>query len=88
MSSSFVIEDLNKTLSQHLPPDVAKEVNRLLYGNPCKIIELPHEAKEICQANNFDLQAYSIAASDEQTRAKRLVRIGIEIYILTVLKSK
>ena len=34
--STFEIEDLRKTLAQHLPTEVCKEVNRLLYGNPCR----------------------------------------------------
>ena len=33
---SVEIDDLHKTLQKHLPEDVAKEVNRILYGNPCK----------------------------------------------------
>jgi len=30
------MEDLHRTLAQYLPADVAKEVNRILYGNPCR----------------------------------------------------
>lgn len=33
---SVEIDDLQKTLAKHLPEDVAKEVNRMLYGNPCR----------------------------------------------------
>jgi beta-ureidopropionase len=39
-------------------------------------LEIPKEAKEFSDLNDFDLQAYSIAANPEQTRPKRLVRIG------------
>jgi hypothetical protein len=30
------MDDLHKTLAEHLPADTAKEVNRILYGNPCR----------------------------------------------------
>ena len=70
------IDDLYKTLRQHLPPDVAKEVNRILYGNPCKSLDIPNEAQILAEKEDFDLQAYLMEACVEQTRAKRLVRIG------------
>jgi beta-ureidopropionase len=70
------MEDLHKTLQQHLPPDVAKEVNRLLYGNPCRSLEIPDEARLLGEKEDFDVQAYAIDAAPEQTRPRRLVRIG------------
>ncbi len=70
------MEDLHKALQQHLPPEVAKEVNRLLYGNPCRTLEIPDEARLLSDKEDFDLQAYAIDAAPEQTRPKRLVRIG------------
>ena len=73
---SFQIEDLHKTLEQHLPQDVCSEVKRILYGNPCHSLEIPEEAKLLSENENFDLQAYTIAAKSEETRPKRTVRIG------------
>lgn len=70
------MDDLYKTLQQHLPSDVAKEVNGILYGNPCRTLELSDEVKGLAEKEDFDLQAYGIDASEEQTRPKRLVRIG------------
>lgn len=70
------MDDLYKTLQEHLPPEVAKEVNRMLYGNPCKSLDISHEAKSLADREDFDLQAYGIEASPEQTRPKRLVRVG------------
>lgn len=70
------MEDLHKTLGEHLPADVAKEVNRILYGNPCQKLDIPVEARQLSEKHNFDLQGYAIEAATEQTRAKRLVRIG------------
>jgi len=74
--STFEIDDLRKTLAQHLPTEVCKEVNRLLYGNPCRTLELSKEALELSESENFDLQGYGIDANEEQTRPRRLVRIG------------
>jgi len=39
-------------------------------------LEIPDEAKELSKRENFDLQAYALDAAVEQTRAKRIVRIG------------
>lgn len=69
------IDELHATLKTHLPPEVAKEVHRILYGNPCNTLDLP-KVKEYSEQNDFDFQAYSIPANPEQTRPKRLVRIG------------
>jgi beta-ureidopropionase len=70
------MDDLYKTLNEHLPADIAKEVNRILYGNPCRHLQIPDQLLELSNKENFDIQAYAIDASEEQTRAKRLVRIG------------
>lgn len=74
--SKVEVDDLRKTLETHLPPEVATEVNRMLYGTPCRKLELSSEALEKSQLLDFDLQAYSMNAAEEQTRPKRLVRIG------------
>jgi hypothetical protein len=37
---------------------------------------LPENAKKLADEKNFDLQGYGIDAQSEQTRSKRLVRIG------------
>ena len=39
-------------------------------------MEIPDEAKELSKRENFDLQAYAFDAAAEQTRTKRIVRIG------------
>lgn len=70
------MEDLHKTLAEHLPTDVLKEVDRILYGNPSRKLQLPIEAVELSEIENFDLQAYGIDAAEEQTRNKRLVRVA------------
>ena len=49
------MDELHKTLEQHLPPDVAKEVSRMLYGNPCRKLELPDEARLLSGKEDFDL---------------------------------
>lgn len=32
------MDDLHSALQKHLPPDLAKEAHRMLYGNPCRFI--------------------------------------------------
>ena len=39
-------------------------------------MKFPELARRLRAEKNFDLQAYAIDAKDEQTRTKRLVRIG------------
>lgn len=74
--SKVEVDDLRKTLDTHLPPEVAKEVNRILYGKPCNKLELSNEVVELSQTLDFDLQAYGIDCPLEQTRSPRKVRIG------------
>ncbi|CAF0742170.1 unnamed protein product [Brachionus calyciflorus] len=71
-----IMDDLYKTLNEHLPPEIAEEVTRVLYGPPCRKLELCKEVIDLSKEENFDLQAYGFDAAEEQTRAKRLVRIG------------
>lgn len=74
MSSKF--ESIEKALAENLSGQVYDEVRRILYGNPCRSLELPENAKKLADEKNFDLQGYGIDAQSEQTRSKRLVRIG------------
>ncbi len=41
-----------------------------------RTLDIPIEAKKLSEKHNFDLKAFGIDANVEQTRAKRLVRIG------------
>lgn len=70
------VDDLSKTLETHLPADVLKEVNRMLFGKPCRKLELSKEVTELSKTLDFDLQAYGIDADEEQMRPKKIVRIG------------
>lgn len=71
------MDELHKTLSQHLPADVNQEVLRILYGTSAsRPLEISNEARKLSDLEDFDLQAYSVDASAEQTRAPRIVRIG------------
>lgn len=71
------MDELHKTLRQHLPADVSQEVLRVLYGTTAsRELEISEEARKLSEKQDFDLQAYSIEASREQTRAPRIVRIG------------
>lgn len=71
------MDELHKTLRENLPADVAKEVHRVLYGTTAsRELDISEEARKLSEKDDFDLQAYSIDASEEQTRPRRLVRIG------------
>lgn len=71
------MDELHKTLREHLPADVAKEVHRVLYGTTAsRELEISEEARKLSEKDDFDLQAYAVEASEEQTRPRRLVRIG------------
>ena len=39
-------------------------------------MDIPIEARKMSEKHDFDLKAFGIDANDEQTRAKRIVRIG------------
>ena len=49
------MDDLYKTLNEHLPADIAKEVNRILYGNPCRHLQIPDQLLELSNKENFDI---------------------------------
>ncbi|RNA18829.1 Beta-ureidopropionase [Brachionus plicatilis] len=70
------MDDLYTSLNDHLPPELAKEAIRILYGAPCQKLELCEEVLNLSQSENFDLKAFRIHAAEEQTRSRRVVRIG------------
>jgi beta-ureidopropionase len=70
------MDDLYTAIQNHLPPELAQEANRILYGNPCRVLDIPIEARKLSEKKDFELKAFGIDAKDEQTRAKRIVRIG------------
>lgn len=70
------IESLESILTSKLSGDDLKEVLRILYGNPCPQLNLPQEAIKLSEELNFELKGYSVDAKEEQTRPKKLVRIG------------
>ncbi|KAJ5075807.1 beta-ureidopropionase [Anaeramoeba ignava] len=54
-----------------------KEAYRILYGKPSTKIELPEEVEKIAKESNFDIKGWKfVPALEEETRKKRLVRIG------------
>lgn len=45
----------------------------ILFSN---VLELPSEAKNIADENDFEIKGYRFSAKTEQTRKPRLVRVG------------
>ena len=41
-----------------------------------RVLDIPIEARKLSEQQNFELKAFGIDAKEEQTRGKRLVRIG------------
>ena len=41
------------------------------------MLDTPAEAQRLAEEKNFELKAFSFGAAKEQTRAPRLVRIGL-----------
>ncbi|KAF6198880.1 hypothetical protein GE061_006903 [Apolygus lucorum] len=69
-----VTESLETLLSRLEMKDL-KEVQRIIYGKSLESIKMP-AAKEAADKAGIDLQGYIMAASKEQTRAPRVVRVG------------
>ncbi|KHJ99645.1 hydrolase, carbon-nitrogen family [Oesophagostomum dentatum] len=75
MASSFNLDSVDEALKELKGP-VYDEVHRVLYGRSHPELEIPKEAKEIAEKNNFDLRGYVITAEPEQLRAPRKVRVA------------
>ncbi|CAG2179314.1 unnamed protein product, partial [Oppiella nova] len=54
-----------------------KEVKRLLYGKELTELKIPSEALEISKKKSFEIKGYVFSAQSEQTRKRRVVRIGV-----------
>ncbi|XP_016953718.1 beta-ureidopropionase [Drosophila biarmipes] len=75
--SAFELKNLNESLENHLPADELKEVKRILYGvEEDQTLELPASATDIAQENGFEIKGYRFTAREEQTRKRRIVRVG------------
>ncbi|VDM81536.1 unnamed protein product [Strongylus vulgaris] len=72
MGSEF--DSVELTLQKHLTGKDYEEVRRILYGRAYPELQFPEEAKALAAKHNFELQGYSISASEEQLRAPRKVR--------------
>jgi hypothetical protein len=66
---------------EYLPEDKLREVQRLLHGynggKPVEALALGEALRQHASQQQFDLQAYSIAAAPEQLREPRVVRLGL-----------
>jgi len=81
MSNSLAVDDVYKTLKEHLPEDKFKELEGVLYGyncgSPVQSISIPQKLLLLAQSEDFDIQAYRFTAAKEQLREPRIVRLGL-----------
>merc|ERR1712188_64430 len=66
-------------LLQKLPAEDLAEVRRVMYGvaEDHTPLEVPEEARALGEANNFEIQGYSLACPRESRRDPRIVRVGV-----------
>ncbi|CAI5443155.1 unnamed protein product [Caenorhabditis angaria] len=74
MAQNF--ESVEKALAEKLEGVQLDEVTRILYGRKYPSLSIPDSATQLASTGNFQLSAYTISASPEQTRAPRLVRVA------------
>eukprot|EP01117_Protostelium_nocturnum_P008717 TRINITY_DN3125_c0_g1_i1.p1 TRINITY_DN3125_c0_g1~~TRINITY_DN3125_c0_g1_i1.p1 ORF type:complete len:437 (-),score=163.79 TRINITY_DN3125_c0_g1_i1:65-1249(-) len=78
---SLNVDDVYKTLKENLPEEKFNEIQGVLYGfnqgSPLQSLPIPSSVQDYAKKHNFDIQASKFIAADEQTRKKRIVRIGL-----------
>lgn len=75
MSSEF--ESVEKSLEDHLPLSELAEVRRILYGKELRKLDLSKSALSEADQKDFEVQGYGFDAAKEDTRASRIVRVGL-----------
>ncbi|XP_077995265.1 beta-ureidopropionase-like [Glandiceps talaboti] len=75
MAEAF--HSLDQLLSEHVPADKLKEVQRILYGKMPSKLDIPAEALKLAEEKKFEIQGYCMTAAKEQLRPPRVVRVGL-----------
>jgi len=77
MASKSEISSLEEILEKHLPETELAEAKRILYGRQLKTLSLNPEAQDLADTNHFQLVGYQFTAEKEDTRASRVIRLGL-----------
>jgi len=71
------LESVEGVLEKYIPEAELSEVKRILYGKQANILDLPAEVVSAAETDDYQVKAFQIPAAAEETRPKRLVRIGL-----------
>jgi len=75
------IANIDAILNEHIPEPKLREVKRILYGynqgKPVEEVPIPHEVENMAKKHNFDVRNFKFKAAPEQTRAPRIVKMGL-----------
>lgn len=83
MAAGGETESIEKILNKYIPQDELKEVQRILYGQPLETLEIPVDAKNLAEKNDFEIQGYKFSAKREELQPPRIVRVaGIQNKII------
>ncbi|MFT5356628.1 MAG: beta-ureidopropionase [Polyangiales bacterium] len=76
MATPKELESL-ESLLRKLPEEDQKEAFRILYGNMPDELPIAPEAQALADEHDFDVAGYRFSSTPEQTRAPRVVRVGV-----------
>nr|CAB3267520.1 beta-ureidopropionase [Phallusia mammillata] len=66
---------VEETLRKYIPENELVEVNRVLYGKPCRPLKIPDQAQSLSKDKIFELQGYEVP--NVSTQSPRKVTIGL-----------
>jgi len=68
---------LESILEKHIPAGELSEVYRILYGKLPSALPIQPEVEDRAEKENYQVKSYKITAAHEETRAPRIVKIGL-----------
>ena len=71
------MNSVEEVLEAHIPPAQLAEVKRILYGRPAIPLDVTFKCKEVAAEDGYELAAWRIGASKEETRPARKVTIAL-----------
>ncbi|XP_046840620.1 beta-ureidopropionase-like [Xenia sp. Carnegie-2017] len=74
MAGNF--ESIERSLETNIAENELKEINRVLYGKPCRKLLFSQDINDEAKAKKVELAGYKIDAAKEQLRQPKIVRIG------------
>lgn len=68
---------MESILEKHIPAGELSEVYRILYGKLPSALPIQPEVEDRAEKENYQVKSYKITAAHEETRAPRIVKIGL-----------